>query len=299
MSSNRLTLRDLADPEFLAAVSRLQLFVRRVARGGMPAEQRSLHLGGGMEFRDFRPYTPGDDFRAIDWNIYRRLGRVVLKLFEELEDLPVYLAVDVSKSMFQGENPRGHAALKAAFALASVALQQHDKVAVFPFSDELEVAMRPSSGHGKQMRVAQVLADLEPKGRTDFERSMRRLNGLGLRRGLLVLISDFFDAAGLEAIERALKGVRHRLLFIQLVRADDAQPGLEGDLRLLDCETGQARDVSLTPSVRAAYEASYRRFQEGLLKLAQSKRAGLLRLDVDEPVVDQIASLLADGVHAL
>ncbi|MEZ6195392.1 MAG: DUF58 domain-containing protein [Planctomycetota bacterium] len=101
-----LDARSLFDPDFIAAVQRLKLVAKRVARGGKHAEQRSRDLGSGIEFRDYRPYSAGDDMRAIDWNIYRRLGRVFLRLFEEIEDLPVYLCVDTSTSAFLEDSPR-------------------------------------------------------------------------------------------------------------------------------------------------------------------------------------------------
>ena len=124
--------------------------------------------GSGMEFRDYRPYAPGDDFRSIDWNVFQRLGRVFLRLFEEQRDLPVYLAPDISASMFHGEKPRAHAALRCAFALAAIALREHDSVGVFPFADTLHTGLRPGSGKGRLMRVAQTLSRLEPGGQTDF-----------------------------------------------------------------------------------------------------------------------------------
>ena len=297
MAFNRLTLEELLDPEFMEAVTRLQLWARRVARGGSPAEQRSRHMGSGMEFRDFRPYVAGDDFRAIDWNIYRRLNRVVLRLFEELEDLPLYLLVDVSDSMFLGENPRGHAALRTAFALASIALQQHDKVGVFPFGADLHVGLRPTSGHGKQIRVAEVLAGLEPAGRTNLRESLGRFESFRLRPGLVVLVSDFFDPAGIEVVSDALLGLRHKLMLVQLIRKSDADPQLEGDLRLTDCETSEEHDVSATREVLAAYQSAYARFQKGLEDVAKARHGVLCQVDVDESIVDQLAGVLGSGVH--
>jgi len=292
-----ITISELLAPGFLEEVSRLSLLVRRVARFGNPAEQRSAHMGAGMEFRDFRPYTPGDDFRAIDWNIYRRLGRVVLRLFEDLEDLPVYVAIDNSLSMFHGDNPRCRAGQVAGFALASVALAQHDRVGVFPFADDLNCAMRPSSGKGRQLRAAEVIAGIKPAGSTNFVQAMRRLNGLGLRRGLLVVISDFFDPSGMEAVAAALGSVRHRLILIQLVRKDDADPTHRGDLRMVDCESGIAHDVSATKEVLSAYKLAHKKFEQSLAKITRSRKAGLLRLDVDEPVVEQLAKLFATGEY--
>lgn len=294
---------DLFDAAFLASVARLHIVARRVERGGRFAEQRSKDLGSGIEFRDFRPYTPGDDFRSIDWNIYRRLGRVFLRLFEELEDLPLYLAVDTSASAFLETPSRARAGLRCALALAAISLNQHDSVGLAAFSDRLDVIERPRAGKGQVMRFAERLAALEPGGATDFRASFSRFHAMNLRPGLLVVVSDFFDPAGVEAVTDALGRSRHRLLLVQLTRPGDRDPRasqeLTGDLRLRDCETGATEDVSVTPEVLARYTAAYDAFQEGLTSFAKRRHAGLVRLDVTEPVVPQLATLFESGSYAL
>lgn len=290
-----ITREELFDPEFREAVGRLRIIARRVARGGRHAEQRSRDLGSGIEFRDFRPYSPGDDIRAVDWNIYRRLGRVFLRLFEELEDLPVYLAVDLSESLFLETPPRARAGLRTAFALASIALHQHDRVGIFPFGEDLEVALRPLSGRGRELLCAQTLAGLGPRGATDFRRSFRRFGSMGLREGLLVVISDFLDPGGAEAVREALGAQRHRLLLVVLHRAADRDPALAGDIELVDCESGAAEEVSVTPAVLERVRAAHDRFHGELVALARHRGAGLLRLDADREVVPQLADLLAGG----
>ena len=290
-----MQIEELFDPDFIERTSRLKILARRVAPRGSPAEKRSRQQGSGMEFRDYRPYTPGDDFRSIDWNVYQRLGRVFLRLFEEQRDLPVYLVVDRAAGMFQGEFPRSRAAFQVAFALAAIALQEHDSVGVFPFSDTLEVAMRPSGGKGRLMRVAQTLVRVTPGGETNFSASMAKLRGLRLRPGLMVVISDFFDPAGLEAVRESLKTIRHTLLFVQLVRKSDAAPPMSGDLLLRDCETGVEENISMTRAVLDSYLRGWTRFQEELGAMATAMQAGLLRLDVEEEVTEQLAQLFEKG----
>ncbi len=299
MTRGPLSFDELFDPAFLEAVERLRIVARRVPRGGRPAEQRSDDRGAGIEFKDYRPYVPGDDLRGVDWNIYRRLGRVFLRQFEELEDLPVHLLTDVSASLWLEDPPRARAGLRCALALAAIALGQHDSVGLFPFSDDLEVAERPRAGKGRWMRFAHALAALGPGGPTDFSRSLRRLEGMRLRPGLVVLISDFFDPAGVPAIAAAVRRLRHRLLFVQLVRASDAAPTVDGDVRLVDCETGATEDVSVTAAVRQRYRDAYRRFEDGLSGLARSRGAGLLRLDADGDVAAQLARLFEAGALAV
>ena len=187
------------------------------------------------------------------------------------------------------------AGLRCALALAAVSLGQHDRVGVFPFADDLRVLVQPRSGSRSLHALARELAGLEPGGSTDFAHSLRRLGGLKLREGLVCVVSDFFDPAGLERVTAALAGVRHHLLLVQLVRPGDREPDARGELRLRDCETGESEDVSATAEVLARYRAAYDRFQDGLLALARRRGAGLLRLDVEQPVVPQLAALFEGG----
>lgn len=290
-----VAFEDLFDAEFLRSVHRLRLVARRVDVAGRFAEQRSRDLGGGIEFRDFRPYTPGDDFRAIDWNIYQRLGRVFLRLFEELEDLPLLLVPDVSRSAFLESPPRARAGLRACLALGAVSLGQHDSVGLFPFSDDLRVVQRPKAGRTALHPLAQRLAALEPGGTTDLGRSLTRLTRMRLRRGLVVIVSDFFDPAGLDALDAALGRMRHRVVLVQLTRASDRDPTLAGDVRLVDCESGATEDVSITGDVLRRYREAYDAFADQLSEIALRRQAGLVRLDVEQPVVPQLARLFEGG----
>lgn len=297
MTEGAIAFAELFDADFLAAVERLRILARRVPRGGRPAEQRSAALGSGIEFRDFRPYVAGDDLRAVDWNIYRRLGRVFLRLFEEVEDLPLYLLPDLSASMFLEDPPRARAALRTTLALAAIGLSQQDAVGLLPFSDELRMVMRPRSGKGRLMAFAERLAALPRAGHTDLGRSLRRLNGMALRRGLVVILSDFFDPRGIDAVLEELRRVRHRLLLVQLVRKTDREATLSGDLRLVDCETGDHADVSITAEVLTRYRAAYDRFADTLTAFAHQRQCGLLRLDCDRDVVPQLAGLFESGTY--
>ena len=286
---------ELFDAEFLESLKRLRMIARRTPRGGRFAEQRSEDMGHGLEFRDFRPYAPGDDFRAIDWNIYRRLGRVFLRLFEELEDLPLYVMPDVSRSMYLEESPRARAGLRASLALSAISLNHHDSVGLFPFAEDLSVLQRPQAGKGRVLSFAKKLGGIEPGGETDLARSITRFNALGLRRGVLCIVSDFFDPAGLDAVIKALKRVRHKLLLVQLVRPSDRDPDVSGDLRLIDCETGVAEDVSVTKACLDRYREAYDRFATGLAEFAKGRNAGLVQVDVEEDIVPQLAMLFESG----
>jgi uncharacterized protein (DUF58 family) len=283
------------DPAFLAALSRLRIVARRVPRHGRHAEQRSADLGGGNEFRDYRDYAAGDDLRYVDWNVYRRLRHVVLRLFEELEDLPHYLLPDVSDSMWAEDPPRAVPALKATLALAAISLQQHDRVGVYPFGAELIDRRRPKAGKGRVLALASELAELGPAGGTDLAGALRSLGALRLRPGLLTVVSDFFDPAGIETVLEELRRTRHRLLLVQVVRERDREPALAGDVRVRDSETGAAEDLTITPAVLDRYRAAYAAFETALSSFVTERRAGFLRLDADGDVLAQLGELFPDG----
>jgi len=287
------------DPEFLQSLQGLRIVARRVPRHGRHAEQRSADMGGGNEFRDYRDYAPGDDLRYVDWNVYRRLRHVVLRLFEELEDLPHYLLPDVSDSMWVEDPPRAVPALKATLALAAISLGQHDRVGIYPFGEQLRDRRRPKAGKGRVLAIANELASLKAAGGTDLAGAVRSMRALRLRPGLLTVVSDFFDPRGLEPVLEELRLTRHRVLLIQLVRAADREPVLVGDVRVTDCETGVAEDITITPTVLDRYRAAYGEFESGLSAYATERGAGLLRLDADGDVVSQLAKLFEGGRYRL
>lgn len=300
MTSVPITFERLFEPAFLAALSRWSLPVRRVAAGGRHGERLSLEAGAGLEFRDHRPYCPGDDLRAIDWNLFLRLRRVFTRVFDEEQDLPVYLLPDVSGSMFHdGDGPPAIiTALRCALALAAAGLCHHDSAALLPFSSRLEVAFQPGGGRARLLPFARRLAALAAAAGgapTSLGPSLTTAARMNLRRGLLVVISDFFDPGGAAALAAALRPLRHRVLLVQVTRPADAAPAVTGDVRLTDCETGDAADLTVTPGVLARYRAAYLRFNDELAAVARARRAGLLRVDAGAALLPQLARLLGPG----
>ena len=293
------TFGELFDPEFLAALRPFALRARRVPMAGRPADQTSRQRGAGVEFADYKAYTPGDDLRTLDWNIYRRLGRLFVRVFEERRDLPVYLLVDRSRSMYLETPPRIEAGLKTALALAAIALAQHDSVRLLHFSDDLRLDVTSAAGTQGLPGLARRMASLTEQAGTDLVGAARELAGRRLRHGLLVVVSDFFDPAGVDAVTAELALSRHRLLLVCLTNEADAQPtarpDLRGDVRLRDCETGTALDVTITPAVLARYRAAYAAFNTRLTDFAAERGAGLAHVNTGEDVLEQITRLFAGG----
>ena len=293
--ATQLTFDELFDAEFLDALEAFSLKIARFIRRGRQGEQLSHDRGFGLEFKDFRPYVAGDDMRTIDWNIYRRLRRLFVRVFEEYQDLPLYLLVDRSKSMFFEEKPRVHASLRAGLALASVALSQHDSVALLSFSNSLEVHTKSHSGKHQLTHLAHRMVELGELDNTDLVDAIRDLSNLGLRRGLLVVISDFFARDEPNVMLDPLKYCSHKVLLVQVTKDADSNPNLDpnlsGDIRLVDCETNNAVDLTIDPAVLTRYRRIYEDFNQQVSNFAASNEMGLARLNADLNVLDQLSDL--------
>jgi len=158
--------------------------------------------------------------------------------------------------------------------------------------------VRSLSGKASTMTCAEHLSRLAPaapEDGTSLSAAIRRLADMNLRRGLLVIISDFFDPQGLDAVRDALRAVRHRVLFVQLTRPSDASPDLDGDVRLRDCETGEVTELTVTPDVRERYREAYARFSADLAAIAKYYRGGLLQVDVERDLITQLNAFFAEG----
>jgi uncharacterized protein (DUF58 family) len=183
------------DADFLRALDQLRLVSRRIFAGSGRGERRGRHRGRGIEFADYRPYAQGDDFRHIDWKAYKRLGRLLLRLFEEEQELSVYVFLDTSRSM-AAHGKLDHA-VRLAAALSYVGAAHLDRVSVLPFSDRLGAE---ASGQTRQHigRVLASLDELAADGTTDIWRAVRDFSERARRPGLAIVVSDFLDSSGCE-----------------------------------------------------------------------------------------------------
>ena len=196
------TFGELFDPEFLAALRPFALRARRVPMAGRPADQTSRQRGAGVSSRTTRAYTPGDDLRTLDWNIYRRLGRLFVRVFEERRDLPVYLLVDRSRSMYletlrasrRGSRPRWRWPQSRWRSMTACDCCTSRTTCAWMSR------RRPARG-GCPVWPGRMASLTEQAG-TDLVGAARELAGRRLRHGLLVVVSDFFDPAGVGRRDR-------------------------------------------------------------------------------------------------
>jgi uncharacterized protein (DUF58 family) len=251
----------LFDDRFLKTLEHLHMVSRKVFTGNLRAERRTRKVGSGIEFADHRTYARGDDFRYIDWNLYGRLDKLLLRLFEEEEDLYIYILVDVSDSMAIGTPlPKLHYAMQVGAALSYVGLANLDRVAIIPFSDRLIDRLPPSRGKNRIFRVFEFLRHCDIGGKTELAECMKTFVTQNKRRGLAVLISDFYDPAGFEQGLNTLRYNKFEPFVLQVYDQREADPQLHGDLALVDCETGDTREVTVSRSLLEAYKREHEKY---------------------------------------
>ncbi len=242
-------------PEILKQVKRVELKTRGLVDALFAGEYRSVFKGQGMEFAEVREYTPGDEVRAIDWNVTARMNRPFVKRYVEERELTIVLALDISGSESFGSVARFKSDMMTEFAavIALAAVRNNDRVGLIFFTDRIEHVVPPRKGKRHVLRIVRDLLAFEPKGtRTDLVPALEYMQRTLRQHTVIFLVSDFQD----EGYEHALKvlGRRHDVVAVTL--NDPAEQSLPsvGLARMRDPETGEYLEVDTTDRrVRAAY----------------------------------------------
>lgn len=272
----------LLDESTLRKLSQLTLAASRLRSGAIKGERRSSKRGSSVEFADYRNYTPGDDLRRLDWNIYARLERPFIKLLEEEEDLAVHLLLDGSKSMdwppeADSALHKFRYALRMAAGLGAVSLAAGDSLSVGLLQNgRVTAEFGPTRGQAALPRLFRFLESVQPDGETHLEAALKAYFLTPRRPGLVIFISDFLDGTQ----ENLLRPLRHphEAALLHILSPDELDPPLAGDLQLVDVETGSSQDVSLDGSLRSLY----RQRVQGWIQAIQSncRKQGLRYLNI-------------------
>lgn len=250
----------LLSPEFREKLNNLALISRRVHRRGTQGFQGSYRKGSSLEFREYRPYEPGDDFRFIDWNVWERLGQLLVKVFTAEEDRTLHLLVDSSGSMGSGTPTKLRFAAQTAAALAYISGRRQDRTGIFSLGSGIKEFRRPVKGADSLHGIFQFLQNLVPQGPTDLQTSCSQfLSGVD-RSGIAVVLSDLLDAGDYREGLKRLLYRRFEVVLIHIVAEEDRHPGEAGSVRLRDRETGKGLNLTLDGPVLRSYRNRYERF---------------------------------------
>ncbi len=286
----------LLDPEFLKKLEALSLASRRILAGQTKGERRSHKRGSSIEFADFREYALGDDLRYVDWKAYGRLEKLFLKLFVEEEDLSIHLLIDTSQSMsFGSPLSKADYARRLAAALGYVALSEYDRVLLASLGEGLGERLPPLRGKPGIFPFFQYLETKLPTGGgTRLGEALAQYATRAKGGGIAVVISDFFDETHVKGIQ-ALLSRRFQVVLLHVLDPEELAPTLTGDLRLLDSETGAAREVSLSPALLAQYDAGLKTFCDGLQAMANRYGMDYVRSSTALPFEDVVLKSLRGG----
>ena len=288
----------LFDDEFQRKLESLALVSRRVFAGRMRAERRSKKKGSGVEFADHRAYAPGDDFRFVDWNVYRRFGKLLVRLFEEEEDLSIYFIIDCSGSMAFGSPSKFDQARRLCAALAYVGLANLDRVTLVAANERGGSVMPSTRGKNRIFKVFQYLDQLEASGVTDLGQSLKTFVAQHKRRGLALLISDLYDTHGFEAGINVLRYNKFEPYVLHMVEPSGgslAQRSILGDINVYDCETGEEREVTVTERMLEQIVEAHREYDSAIQRFCTRSHVPYFAAPPDVPFDELVLRVLRRG----
>jgi uncharacterized protein (DUF58 family) len=289
---------DIFDDEFLRQLELLQVIARRLLRGRQRAERKTKKVGSGLEFADHREYSPGDDIRNVDWNVLARLNQTLVRLFEEDEDLPLRIVVDVSDSMLTKGGEKLIYAQKIAAALAYVGLAGLDRVGLTTMSGKVHETLPAIRGKSRIFRVFEFLRNAKRGGPTDIRSGCKRVAAESSLPGVTVVLSDFYDLEGAFDGLNLLRFRKHEVVAIQVLDPIEANPedtGLRGDVALIDVEGGSSRDVTLSAALLKAYAEAHERFCKALENKCRARGMPFFRASIAEPFDDLVLRIFRMG----
>jgi uncharacterized protein (DUF58 family) len=293
---NRKTSVDTAalfDEAFLRRLERMSLQAQRTLRG-YPAggEHLSLNRLPTAIFSDHRPYSPGDDFRHIDWNAYAHHQEIVVKLGEVEQSVDVHVLLDVSRSMAWASPPKLRAAQRLAAALGYLALTHNDRLRVVPFGTGPLPAFGPTQGKGRLIELLKFIERLQPDQPTALARALMTYARSHERGGLLVICSDLLAPEGLEEALRALPPPRWQTLVLHLLDQRELRPELTGPIELEDAETGQRLPLTLDAATLTAYRRNVTEWQERLAAACARRGVTYAQVLAHWPLEQQVVPYL-------
>jgi len=292
-----LEREDLFDAAFLDRLRSLAVRLRKRRALMRRGSQSTPATGFTREFKDYRHYTPREDYRAIDWRLYARLDKLFVRLYEETQELNLHILVDTSGSMAEPYAEKRKQALRFAVALAYLGLAGHQRVSLYSLGDTVRQELPPLRGQGNIEKIIQAAKRLKFGGLTDLQRGFAEFHPTRQRYGVIFVISDFFGrdvTTATESVKRAAAwpGECH---FVQILHPEERQPSLEGEVELAEVETGERRRFWLTRRDVQRYVDVFDAFCEELSRTCASHRIDFMQCGAMEPFEDRFLDLLNRG----
>jgi uncharacterized protein (DUF58 family) len=289
----------LFDPGTLRKLEQLSIVASQVRAGAIKGERRSNRRGTSIEFADYRDYVKGDDLRRVDWNIYARFDRPFIKLLEEEEDLATHFILDASASMFwPSENDATFSHIKLVWALrvlaglAYISLVSGDHVSITALRGDADMIWGPHRGRAYLLPLLKDLEKIESFGQVDFNQKLRTYALRARRPGVCVVLSDMMNESGFRDGLSALQGRGFEITLIHLLSPDEVNPRLDGDLRLIDVETGLPQEVTVDQEMMDVYQGRLLAWREEIGEFCLKRGIHYVTVETSSPWEELILSQL-------
>jgi uncharacterized protein (DUF58 family) len=289
-------LQRFLDPSVLAGISGLDLVAKTVVDGFVAGLHRSPDFGFSQEFAEYRAYSPGDDLRHVDWNVFARTERAYLKRYRGETNSILTVLLDASNSMkFTSHNvtKMDYARFTAASLFYLAIHSQRDAAGLIVFDDEIRSYIRPSTRQGQLHRLLAGLEHAEPRARTDFAKPLDHFQQFLRRRGMVIFISDFYDSP--EHIVRTIEPLRfhgNEVVLFHVLDPKEIRPEIREPTTLVDLET-QDR-IEITPEyVRDDYQKKFDAHVEALRDKTRGAGMDYHLLTTDRPLDDALREYLS------
>jgi uncharacterized protein (DUF58 family) len=288
---------ELFDPGFLDRLRAMFFRLRKRRQLRKHGAQNTPSAGFTREFKDHRNYAPGDDYRAIDWQLVARLDRIYIRVFEEIQEFHVHVLIDCSKSMTEPFPEKRITALRLGVALAYLGLTNQHRVSVLTFGQDVRQLMPPMKGEGHIHELLKTMGNIEFTSQTDLSGCFKQFRPRRDRKGIIFLISDLFGRDPDESIDALRLSLRWpaETHVIHVMNPAEADPPLKGEYRLVDVETEEVRRMWLTQRDIDAYRERFEAFCQSLQDTCGKYQVDYIRWMTDQDFEDAFLTFLMRG----
>jgi uncharacterized protein (DUF58 family) len=241
-----------------------------------------------LDFAEYREYQPGDDFRYVDWNLYGRLNKLFVKVFAREEDVPIYVLLDTSHSMSVGEPSKLSYAVRLAGALCYLGIKDLNRVGIFPFALNLATGVAPRGGSTQLHAAFNFLRQTSSGGETSINGALGSFAQLRIESGLVLLLSDMLSEGGYQEGLSHLLYKGHEVAVLHVLAAEDLDPKIPGESRLLDSEFTNDKGLEVSSIAVRAYQQEMRRYVNDLKEFCQSHKVEYAMISTATPLENVI-----------
>lgn len=277
-------LTSLFDNSVLSRLQRLRINASRRFTNKSRGEHLSGRGGTSTEFSDYRDYSPGDDVRFVDWNIFARLNRPYMKLYHQEEEMHVVILVDASSSMmFEGKLER---AKQLAGAFAVMGLLGTERVSVYAFNalGDAPTRLPPCLGRASMMKLFGFIEEIEGGGNAPLEQGIESFLKHHVGRGVVAILSDFLTFGDVRRALNLLFSTGLEIFGVQILSPSELDPELAGDLRFVDCETETSLDISSAADLLSLYHEYRSSYEREMALLCQQRFGRFLPVSSEDPL---------------